>query len=255
MDGRSRPLFLLQYGERMFPIRDTVRSWSFPIVNYALIAFNVLVFLFESSLGPNGFNRLLFTLGLTPANLTSFQPISFLTLLTSMFLHGSWFHLISNMWTLYIFGDNVEDRMGSGRYLAFYLLSGSLAGLSHAFVTCGVYGSQSPVAMIPTIGASGALASVLGAYFVLYPNARVTTFVPLFILPWFIDVPAFIFIGVWFVSQLSSGLLSLGAYGAFGGIAWWAHIGGFAVGVVLVRLFTRRRKLYRAWYPDEYWPW
>jgi membrane associated rhomboid family serine protease len=176
----------------MFPLRDTVRSWSFPIVNYGLIAVNALIFLLEASLGDRAFNFLLFNLGLTPASISLAQPLSFITLLSSMFLHGSWFHLISNMWTLYIFGDNVEDRMGSGRYLVFYLLSGMIAGLAHAMVTNTIYGPMSSVSNIPTVGASGAIAGVLGAYFVLHPRARVTTLVPLFILPWFIDIPAFI---------------------------------------------------------------
>jgi membrane associated rhomboid family serine protease len=239
----------------MFPLRDTVRSWSFPIVNYGLIAVNALIFLLEASLGDRAFNLLLFNLGLTPASLSLAQPLSFITLFSSMFLHGSWFHLISNMWTLYIFGDNVEDRMGSGRYLVFYLVSGVIAGLAHAMVTNTIYGPMSPVSSIPTVGASGAIAGVLGAYFVLHPRARVTTLVPLFILPWFIDIPAFIYIAVWFISQVSSGLLSLGAYGAFGGIAWWAHIGGFVIGLLLVRPFSRRTRVYRPLYPDEYWPW
>lgn len=239
----------------MFPLRDTIRSWSFPIVNYGLIAINVLIFVFEASLGTRAFGGLIDRFGLTPANLSLLRPWSLLTLLSSIFLHGSWFHLISNMWTLYIFGDNVEDRMGSKRYLAFYVFSGVVAGFVHAFVMRIFFGAQSTAAQIPTVGASGAIAGVLGAYLVLYPRARVTTLIPLFILPWLIDVPATIFIGIWFISQLSSGLLSLGAYGAFGGIAWWAHIGGFLVGIVLARILARPQRVRWTWYPDEYWPW
>ena len=231
----------------MFPIRDTVRSRSFPIANYGLIAINVVIFLFETSLGTQGFERFIGAFGVVPARLSLTQPLSFLTLFTSMFLHGSWFHLISNMWMLFIFGDNVEDRMGSARYVIFYVLAGGVAGLTHVFF--------GPASRVPTVGASGAIAGVLGAYFVLYPSARVTTLVPLFILPWFVEIPAYIFIGVWFLSQLSSGLLSLGAYGAFDGIAWWAHIGGFVIGLLLVRLFAPKPKVQRLWYPDEYWPW
>jgi membrane associated rhomboid family serine protease len=239
----------------MFPIRDTIRSWSFPIVNYGLIGLNVFVFLLEASLGTTGFERVIYGLGLTPAKLSLGNPLSWIPLFTSIFLHGGWFHLLSNMWTLFIFGDNVEDRLGKARYLGFYLISGLAAGAVHAAVTVTLYGANSTAANLPTVGASGAVAGVLGAYFVLYPRAKVTTFIPLFFLPWFIDIPASLFIGVWFFSQLSSGLLTLGAYGNFGGIAWWAHIGGFVIGVVLVRVFARKRGAYRRWYPDEYWPW
>ena len=231
----------------MFPIRDTVRSRTFPIANYGLIALNVVVFLYEASLGPRAFNQVIASFGVVPAQLSLAQPLSLITLFSSMFLHGGWFHLLSNMWILFIFGDNVEDRMGSLRYVVFYLLAGVVAGSTHVFF--------SPGSDVPTVGASGAIAGVLGAYFVLFPAARVTTFVPLFLLPWFIEVPAYLFIGIWFVSQLSSGLLQLGAYGDFGGVAWWAHIGGFVVGILLVRLFAAKPKVQRLWYPDEHWPW
>ena len=239
----------------MFPLRDTVRSRTFPAVNYGLIAVNALIFLFEATLGPQGFINLLDTLGVVPARVSLAQPLNVITLFTSMFLHGSWFHLISNMWTLYIFGDNVEDRMGPARYLVFYLLAGVVSGLVHVVVSITVYGIDSPLARTPTVGASGAIAGVLGAYFILYPRSRVITLIPLFILPWLVEIPAFIYLGFWFFSQLSSGLLSLGSYGNFGGIAWWAHIGGFMVGLLLVKLFIPRPKTYEYWYPDEYWPW
>ncbi len=229
----------------MFPLRDTVRSRTFPLVNYGLIAANVLVFIFQSSLSPRALEQFMGFFALTPANLSLAAPWTWLTLFSSMFMHGSWFHLISNMWMLYIFGDNVEDRMGSGRFLVFYLL----AGLAAAFAQVAVM----PDSQIPTVGASGAIAGVLGAYFLLYPHARVITFIPVFILPWLIQVPAILYLGVWFLSQLSSGLLSLGAAGQFGGIAWWAHIGGFVFGLILVHLFTRRRRT-KEWYADEYWP-
>jgi membrane associated rhomboid family serine protease len=239
----------------MFPLRDTVRSRTFPVVNYSLIAVNALFFLIETSLGPQNFENLLEILGVVPASISLSQPLSLITLFTSMFLHGSWFHLISNMWTLYIFGDNVEDRMGSARYLLFYLIVGVVSALTHVIVTVTVYGVDSPFARMPTVGASGAIAGVLGAYFILYPRSRVITLILLIIFPWFVEIPAFIYIGFWFFSQVSSGLLSLGSYGVFGGIAWWAHIGGFMVGLLLVRLFTRRPRFYEYWYPDEYWPW
>jgi membrane associated rhomboid family serine protease len=151
------------------------------------------------------------------------------------------------MWTLYIFGDNIEDRMGSSRYLVFYLLAGLAAAVLQIYFA--------PNSSVPTLGASGAIAGVLGAYLLLYPRGRVITLIPIFILPWFVELPAFLFLGVWFLSQLSSGLLSLGAAGDFGGIAWWAHIGGFVFGLVTVYLFVQRRRAYARWYNDEYWPW
>lgn len=239
----------------MFPLRDTVRSRTTPFVNYGLIAVNALIFLFEASLGPQGFDTLLGNLGVVPARISVSHPLSIVTLFTSMFLHGSWFHMISNMWTLYIFGDNVEDRMGPVRYLVFYLLMGCVSGLTHVLVTNMVFGTASASAHMPTVGASGAIAGVLGAYFILYPRSRVITLILIFILPWFVEIPTFIYLGFWFFSQVSSGLLSLGSYGVFGGIAWWAHIGGFTVGLLLVRLFIRRSRAYDYWYPDEYWPW
>lgn len=230
----------------MFPLRDTIRSRSFPWVNWALIVVNVLVFLFEESLTRTGIEAMLMTYGLIPARLSLQNPMPWVTLVTSMFLHGGWFHLISNMWTLYIFGDNVEDRMGSALYLLFYLAAGITAGLAQVFF--------SPGAQLPTIGASGAIAGVLGAYFVLYPRARVITLIPLFILPWLVEIPAFVFLGFWFLSQLSSGLLGLGSAAAFSGIAWWAHIGGFLFGVV-IGLALARRQTRIVWHRDEYWPW
>jgi len=243
----------------MFPLRDTVRSRSFPVVNYGLIAVNALIFFFEASLGQEQLSRLINTLGMVPASLSIDHPMNFLSLLTSMFLHGSWFHLISNMWILYIFGDNVEDRMGSLRYLIFYILAGVAAGAVHAVVMNMFIGIESVQASMPTVGASGAIAGVLGAYFRLYPNARVTTLILLFIFPWFVEIPAVIYLGFWFLTQLFPGLLSLGAVGDFGGamggIAWWAHIGGFIFGLLMVFLFARRIRVVRQWYPDEYWPW
>jgi membrane associated rhomboid family serine protease len=246
-------------GEVMFPIRDNVRARSFPIVNIALIAVNVVVFLLETSLTPLELDRLINTLGATPAQISLYRPLSFISLLTSMFLHGSWFHLISNMWALFIFGDNVEDRMGPLRYLAFYLIAGVIAGLVHTFVIRGYFGEATVQARLPTVGASGAIAGVLGAYLVLYPRGRVITLIPVIILPWFIEIPAFLYLGFWFVTQLFPGLLSLGSLGDFGGamggVAWWAHIGGFLFGMLVVRLFARSRRVYRRWYRDEYWPW
>ena len=230
----------------MFPLRDTVRARSFPIVNWLLLGTNILFFVLVSSGGEARFEQLTRTYALIPAHLSA-DPSSWATLVSSMFMHGSWFHLLSNMWTLYIFGDNVEDRMGSVRYAVFYLLAGLAAGLVQVY-----FASSSA---IPTVGASGAIAGVLGAYFLLFPNSRVTTLILLFFLPWFVEIPAIFFLGLWFLSQLSSGLMALGAAGAFGGIAWWAHIGGFVFGLAAVHLFARRTYAYRRWYADEHWPW
>jgi membrane associated rhomboid family serine protease len=231
----------------LFPLRDTVRARSFPVVNWLILAANVLVFILMSSGGAARFERLTQIYALIPAQLSLARPATWAGLFTSMFMHGSWFHLLSNMWVLYIFGDNVEDRMGSVRYLAFYLLAGLVAGLVQVYFA--------PASTIPTIGASGAIAGVLGAYLLLFPRSRVTTLLLLFVFPWFVEIPAVFFLGLWFLSQLSSGLMALGAAGNFGGIAWWAHVGGFLFGMAAVFLFARRPRAYHRWYPDEHWPW
>jgi len=216
----------------MFPLRDAVRPRSTPYVTWALILFSLAAFALSASLQPGLFESLVLEYGLVPTRLSFANPAGWLKLVTSIFLHGGWFHVISNLWTLFIFGDNVEDRMGHLRFLAFYLASGVVAGLAHV--------ALAPTSTLPTIGASGAIAGVLGAYFVLYPSARVLTLVPLIFIPWLVEIPAFIYLGIWFLSQLSSVLLNLGAAGDFGGIAWWAHIGGFAFGALAVLLIMPR---------------
>jgi len=231
----------------MLPLKDTVQSRSYPLVNWALIAINVFVFFFLLTLGPLA-DAYVRVLGLVPARfLNNLNLFEFQTLFSSMFLHGGWVHLVSNMLALYIFGDNVEDRMGSARYLLFYLLCGLIAAFVHI-----AFNQDS---LIPTVGASGAISGVLAAYFVLFPTARVITLVPMFFLPWFVEIPAVFYLGFWFVSQLFNGVLTVmtGAQ-AFGGVAWWAHIGGFLAGLVLVRLFVYRRYVRRV-YVDEYFPW
>ncbi|HCE17032.1 MAG TPA: rhomboid family intramembrane serine protease [Anaerolinea thermolimosa] len=232
----------------MFPIKDTIRSRSFPAVTWLLILVNAAVFLFEINLSPRGLNAFVQMYALVPARLDLANPLTWWPLLTHMFLHGGWLHIISNMWTLFIFGDNVEDRLGSFRFLIFYLLGGVLAGLAQALLT--------PGSTVPALGASGAIAAVLGAYFFFFPHSRVITFVPLFFLPWFVEIPAVIYLGFWFVSQLFSGVTSLAVAGgmAMGGVAWWAHIGGFVVGLILARPFAAGRRV-RPFYLDEYYPW
>lgn len=231
----------------MFPIRDNIRSRSFPIVNWLLIIINGVVFFLEWSLSPEELTNFMSTFALTPALVSLSNPMSILPFFTHMFLHGSWVHIISNLWILFIFGDNVEDRMGSIKYLVFYLMGGIAAALVQFFLT------SDPT--LPMVGASGAIAAVMGAYLLFFPRARVHTFIPIFIFPWFIQVPAVIFLGLWFVTQLFSGVLALTPQTASvgGGVAWWAHIGGFAFGLIMAGLFANRKK--PRTYADEYYPW
>lgn len=232
----------------MFPIRDTIRSRSFPIITLLIIAANVVVFFFELSLSPASLERLIDMFGLVPARLNLANPFSFYPFLTHMFLHAGWLHIISNLWTLFIFGDNIEDRMGPVGYLLFYLFGGFVAG--------GLQVLFNPGSTIPSIGASGAIAAVLGAYLLYFPRARVITFIPLFFLPWFVEISALIYLGFWFISQLFSGVLSITAAGEVqtGGVAWWAHVGGFLFGM-LIALPSLLRPSRRTHYPDEFYPW
>ena len=219
----------------MFPIKDTVPVRRIPLVNWLIITANVLVFMYESLLPPDQLNHFIYLFGLTPSYLVRHWIPDGMTILTSMFLHGGWLHLISNMWALYIFGDNVEDRVGHFRYLVFYLLCGVIAAATQV-----ISAVDSPV---PMVGASGALSGILGAYLVLFPRARVITLVPLFFLPWFVEIPVFFYLGLWFLSQLFNGMFTLavsGIIGTYGGVAWWAHIGGFGTGLVLVKFFEQR---------------
>lgn len=221
----------------MIPLRDTVRSRTAPLVTVALIAVNVLVFLHETALGPY-LDRFVFAYGLVPRRLVYWpgaplDPARFLPLFTSMFWHGGWLHLLGNMLYLWIFGDNVEDRLGHGRYLLFYLLAGIAAALTQV--------ALNPLSRLPTIGASGAIAGVLGAYLVTYPRARVLTLVPIFFWPWFVEIPAIAYLALWFALQLFEGVLSLGAPQAAGGVAVWAHVGGFIAGGVLMKLLAPPR--------------
>lgn len=229
----------------MIPIQDNVPSRGVPLVTWGLILLNGLVFVYELSLPPDDLERLFAGRGFVPGRLWT-DPDAAWTLLTCLFLHGGWTHFVRNMWALYLFGDNVEDRMGSVRYLGFYLLCGAAAGLTHCAVD--------PDSAVPTVGASGAVAGVLGAYFVLFPTARVITLVPLFLIPFLIEIPAVLFLGLWFAAQLLSGTLSLGNPQGYGVVAWWAHVGGFVTGAALQRVF-RPPGRHRADYPDEYRPW
>lgn len=231
----------------MFPIRDTIRSRSIPVVNWLIILANVLVFIYETRLSPAQLDRFTLTYALVPSHINLANPATWLPLFTHMFLHAGWFHIISNMWVLFIFGDNVEDRIGSLRYLIFYLLGGIVAGLTQFFFSID--------ANEPALGASGAIAAVLGAYFFYFPRAKVITLIPIFIIPWFVNLPAVVFIGIWFITQLYSGLLSLttASGAALGGVAWFAHIGGFLFGLIMAAPFAVGRKKY-SWHADQYWP-
>lgn len=225
----------------MIPYRDSNPSGTKPVVTIAIIAVNLVVFLYEIGLG-DGLDRFILHQGLVPGIVTGRYPIpgwgitdSAWRFVTTMFLHAGWFHLIGNMWYLWIFGDNIEDRLGHAGFALFYLVGGVAGSLFHVFA--------SPASLVPTVGASGAIAAVLGAYLICYPRARVKTFVPLFFVPLFFDFPAVFVLGSWFLVQLLSGTASLSVgTGAAGGVAWWAHIGGFVVGMALVRVLPARKR-------------
>lgn len=220
----------------MFPLKDNIQANHFPAVNLWLIIVNIFCFLYEINLGTS-LQAFVSVYGFVPARFVAQQAeiglgfSQFLPIFSSMFLHGNFIHLISNMWMLWIFGDNVEDWMGHGRYLLFYLLCGVAAVLAQTL--------SNPASVAPMIGASGAISGVIGAYFLLYPRAKILTFIPVFFFFYLVDVPAFIFIGLWFLMQFIQGTFHLLTVGnmAQGGIAWWAHVGGFGAGFLLVNLF------------------
>jgi len=223
----------------MFPLRDNIPSRTYPLVTNALIWLNIIVFVYEVSLG-EGLQRFITSYGLVPAQVTGHAapgPLGTIApYFTSMVLHGGWFHVLGNVWFLWLFGDNVEDRLGHLRFLWFYVFAGLIAGLAHVL--------SGPESMVPTIGASGAIAGVLGAYLALYPRAKVATVLWLGLLIDVIELPAVTFLGIWFVMQLVPGLLSA-SLGQVGGVAWWAHIGGFAAGYAFIRLLCRNCALER----------
>ncbi|MFP4502576.1 MAG: rhomboid family intramembrane serine protease [Candidatus Hydrogenedentota bacterium] len=223
----------------MIPIADTLPRRRVPLVTWALITVNTMVFIGELTLTSAQLEQLFYLYGVVPlrythpawADAAGFPQQGLVPFITAQFLHGGWVHLIFNMWSLWIFGDNVEDRLGRWRFLIFYLLCGVAATFMHL-----VFNSTSPM---PMVGASGAIAGVLGAYFLMYPLAGVLTVIPIFFYPLVITLPAFLFMLFWFFVQLFSGALSLMAPAAGGGIAWWAHISGFVTGMLLHRLFIQ----------------
>ena len=225
----------------MLPIKDDQPSYSTPYVNYFLIALNILIFLFQVTLDPRSSELLARQFGEVPAHLAAFlagshrysAPQVVLPFFTSMFLHGSWMHVLGNMWFLFIFGDNVEDYLGHFKYLVFYVVSGLIAMATQVAIH--------PHSTVPTIGASGAIAGVLGAYFILYPRARVLTWFFVFI----VYIPAWFVLGEWFVMQFLYGTASLSAVQTgrdLGGVAFWAHVGGFVAGMVMIKLFPERSR-------------
>lgn len=247
----------------MIPLKDDAPRITTPYVTYLLVAVNVAVFLFETMIGSGyrgqvNLSRFIFEFGVVPARFTvaflnngyvpwnligalhtRYIPVAgaILPIFTSMFLHGSWLHLLFNMWALWIFGDNVEDYLGHFLYLMLYLVSGVAAALLHTLFNIG--------SITPTVGASGAIAGVMGAYFILYPRARVLTLVPFFFV-FFLWLPAWVVLGIWFIGQFLSGAASsiTTAASQASGIAFWAHVGGFLAGMFLVKLFPARTRRY-----------
>jgi hypothetical protein len=234
----------------MIPLRDDIPSERYPVVTVSIMVLNVAAFLFELTLGPD-LPDFVSSWGVVPARYTEpdlagrFSWLEkLLPLFGSMFLHGGWTHLIGNMWSLWIFGDNVEDRLGRARFVALYLLGGVAAGLLHIFTNVG--------SAMPALGASGAIAAVMGAYFLLYPHARVVMLIPPFVLGPFFVVPAVLFLGWWFILQFFNGTLSLLANpNQMAGIAWWAHIGGFVFGALLCSII-KVKHFYRRHHEEEF---
>ena len=216
----------------MIPIRDLNPTRTTPWVTWTLLLLCGLVFLWQATLPPGVDQAVVLAYGLVPRRGVFGQdPAALLTVLTSMFMHGGLLHVVGNLWFLRMFGDNVEDNLGPWRFAAFYLLCG--------FAAAGAQVLMAPTSLVPMVGASGAIAGVLAAYLVLYPHARVVALVPIFIFIQFMEIPAYVFIALWFAMQFLSGVGSLGATG--GGVAYWAHIGGFLAGLALVFVFRTPR--------------
>lgn len=228
----------------MIPLRDDAPRYSAPFVTVGLIVTNVLVFLYQFSLDPYSLEYFVFHNGVVPLRFAGFlagqvpAEAAVPPLLSSMFMHGGFLHLLSNMWFLWIFGDNLEDQLGHFRYLVFYLACGLVASFAHIFLNL--------ASRIPSVGASGAIAGVMGGYLVLFPGARVITLVPFFLI-FTVEIPAVVMLLYWIVMQIFSGVASLGTITAQsqGGVAWWAHIGGFFAGLALVKMMGRRRQVRR----------
>ncbi len=231
----------------MIPLRDVIPSRTTPYITVTIIVINALAWLFELELPRDVLPAFLQVYGVVPANFRGSTLVTSMflhgagpTLVTSMFLHGSWMHVIGNMWYLWIFGDNVEDRVGHGRFIIFYLLCGIAAAFGQILMD--------PTSTLPTIGASSAIAGVMGAYFVLYPQSRVLTLIPLPIFWQIVELPAIFLLGFWFLMQVfSAGAIAVTSSTGGGGVAFAAHVAGFLVGVGGVFVFRKRQKR------DEWW--
>jgi membrane associated rhomboid family serine protease len=232
----------------MIPIGTAVPSRNPPIVTWLLIAVNCGVFLFQQTLSAAQLNDFIHRFALVSARFfasaeTGLSAEDFLPFVTMMFLHGGWFHLIFNMWTLWLFGPTIEDRVGYGRYISFYFCCGIAASFTQVIFN--------PTSTEPALGASGAIAGVLGCYMGLFPFARVIILVPILFLPLFFELPAVLFIGFWFLIQVLAGITELLIPSPGGGVAWWAHVGGFVAGLILIPFIQRSPQKYRAYYADE----
>ncbi|HHO68034.1 MAG TPA: rhomboid family intramembrane serine protease [Gammaproteobacteria bacterium] len=235
----------------MFPIHDTVPRRNPPLIVWSLIALNTAIFLFELELPPPAQKWFLYHFGLVPARysdpawglMAGLPPWDYLPFLSNMFLHGGWAHLIGNMWTLWLFGSAVEDRLGRLRFVVFYLACGLMASGVHYYFNLD--------ARVPALGASGAIAGVIGAYGSMFPLARILFVIPIFFFPFFFELPAMLYAAFWFLLQFLQGTGELLAPRFGGGIAWWAHVGGFAAGVVLIRILVPAARRRRGYFPDE----
>lgn len=237
----------------MFPLRDNVPSQSTPWVTWLIIAINVMIYGYQTTLPQQEVVAFFHQYGFIPSSLTNalaqgigLHLLPFSTpLVSSLFIHGSWLHVISNMWSMWLFGDNVEDSVGHIRFFLFYLAGGLVASMTHFAVN--------PVSTLPTVGASGAIAAVMGAYLFMFPLARIRTLVPLFFIPLFLNIPAIVFIGMWFISQVFSGLYTFVTPLPEGGVAWWAHVGGFVFGLLLIPLIRKKKWQYRCFYENGHY--
>ena len=234
----------------MIPLKDTIPHRGFPLITWTIILVNGIIFIYEISIPKDLLQQLFYLFGLVPAKY-SYPKWAFihglpfdhyLSFLTNMFLHAGWLHIVGNMWFLHLFGSTVEDRMGHVRFLIFYLLTGLAANI--IFFMLDIHST------IPEFGASGAIAGVMGAYIVMFPKARILTVIPIFFFPFLVTLPAFLYLGFWFLIQLFSGTISV-ASRETGGVAWWAHVGGFVTGMVLLPLFRKKELSYRKLFPDE----
>lgn len=220
----------------MIPIRDSTKSPILPIVNVTLIVLNFLIYFWEISIEPYLLNQVYYAFGVVPAEVLNtiytgapFTPL-LVNFVTAIFIHGGWFHVIGNMLFLWVFGDNVEGRLGHFKYLLFYLVVGTAATLAHIL--------SNPFSTVPVVGASGAVAGVLGAYIILFPRSRILALVPIFIIFTLMEIPAVVFIALWFVLQLFNGMASLGGDALT--VAYWAHVGGFIMGALLIKIMAPR---------------